>query len=91
MPDDKLLAISTNYGALTFIENRCSSGKLSDTGFGSPGECSLDRKSATWLSLPGRSCTLMLNACINNSHLVIVPFVINLFIKYFMVEWSVWI
>ena len=84
------MATSANHGFLAVIENKCSSGKLFETRIGLLGEWSLDRKSATWLSLSGRSIIVRLNSYINNSDLEILSFVIALFIKYLMVEWSVW-
>ena len=79
------MATSANHGILDIIANKCSSGKLSETGIGSPSERSLDKKYATWLSLPGRSRIVILNYWISNNHLVILSFVISLFIKYLMV------
>ena len=84
------MATFANHGVLTVIANKVSSGKLFETWFISPGEWSLDIKSATWLSLPGWSRPMMLNSYINNIHLVILPFVIALFIKYLMAEWYIW-
>ena len=49
-----------------------------------------ERKSTTTFSFPGRSTIVISNSCNNNNHLVNQAFVTDLFIKYLIVDWSVW-
>ena len=81
--------MSANHGDYINIENKFSSRKESITGTVSPELLMRERKFATWFSLLGQFITVILNSYNNSSHLVTMPSVIGLFIKYRMVEWSV--
>ena len=71
------------------IEKGCSSRKSSITGVDSWGLSNLERKSATTLDFPGLSTIVILNSYNNSKHLVTLPLVNGLFMKYCIEEWSV--
>ena len=82
--------MSVYHGEKDETENKCSSGKESPTGVYSSLLVIRDIKYATTFSFLGLSTIMMSNSWSNNNHLVTLALVTSLFIKYLIVEWSVW-